>query len=87
MIIAKILLMHIRNMSDQSNDIQRRVVSLPMGIDYKKYQDLIMTKELVTKVNSIKAKFNGVKIILSVDRLDPTKQIIRKVVILENIIR
>lgn len=72
--------------SNQLTDIQGRVVSIPMGIDYKKYQNLIMTKKLAIKVNSIRTKFNGVKIILSVDRLDPTKQILRKVVVLKKIL-
>lgn len=47
----------------------------PMGIDYKKYSQAPLTKEVKNEIKNIKKRSNSNQIILSVDRMDYTKGI------------
>lgn len=49
------------------------VSDFPMGIDYTKFQRAIKTRAVQTAVRKLAYRYRGKKVILSVDRLDPTK--------------
>lgn len=50
-----------------------RVSDFPMGIDYAKFQRAVKTRAVQTSVRKLAYRYRGKKVILSVDRLDPTK--------------
>jgi trehalose 6-phosphate synthase/phosphatase len=50
-----------------------RVADFPMGIDYVKFSSAVQTKTVQQEVRRLRRKYFGKKIILTVDRLDPTK--------------
>lgn len=50
-----------------------RVSDFPMGIDYGKFQRAVKTRAVQTAVRKLAYRYRGKKVILSVDRLDPTK--------------
>ncbi len=52
-----------------------RVTDFPMGIDYAKYVKATKQKEIRLELLKLRAKYRGKKVILSVDRIDPTKGI------------
>ncbi len=65
----------------QVDEIQldRRVVDVdafPMGINYSKYNNAILTKEVEDKAKELKESFGNGKLMLSVDRLDYSKGIL-----------
>lgn len=50
-----------------------RVAEFPMGIDYEKYAEASKTKEVKKAVKLYRKRYGKCKVIVSVDRLDPTK--------------
>lgn len=50
-----------------------RVSDFPMGIDYGKFQQAVRTRSVRAAVRRLTYRYRGKKVILSVDRLDPTK--------------
>lgn len=50
-----------------------RVSDFPMGIDYGKFQQAVRTRGVKNAGRKLAYRYRGKKVILSVDRLDPTK--------------
>jgi trehalose 6-phosphate synthase/phosphatase len=57
-----------------------RVDEFPMGIDYKKYAHAGKSKEVKLAAKRYKKRYSGRKLIVSVDRLDPTKGLIERLI-------
>ncbi|MDX9703743.1 MAG: bifunctional alpha,alpha-trehalose-phosphate synthase (UDP-forming)/trehalose-phosphatase [Candidatus Auribacterota bacterium] len=55
-----------------------KVDAFPMGIDYARFADAACSKEVKKEAEKIRAKLDGKKIILSIDRLDYTKGIAQR---------
>ncbi|MCG6194527.1 bifunctional alpha,alpha-trehalose-phosphate synthase (UDP-forming)/trehalose-phosphatase [Leptospira sp. FAT2] len=55
------------------NDRLVKVETFPMGIHYSKFRNYSLTEECAIKRNEFKLGFSGKKIVLSVDRLDYSK--------------
>lgn len=61
--------------------IQNRVIkadAFPMGINFKKFQDGDENPEVFREIKKLKEKSRGTKTILSIDRLDYTKGILKR---------
>ena len=58
------------------NDRPVVVESFPMGIDYRKFEELTLQKEVLEYVDVLKKNFSGERMILSIDRLDYSKGIL-----------
>lgn len=54
------------------------VEAIPMGINYKLYNDAILNKEVQEKALTLKKNYGNRKLILSVDRLDYSKGILHR---------
>ncbi len=52
--------------------------TFPMGIDFKKYATALEVPEICSEYEELRKTFAGVKVILSVDRLDYTKGILNR---------
>ncbi|HTA83496.1 MAG TPA: bifunctional alpha,alpha-trehalose-phosphate synthase (UDP-forming)/trehalose-phosphatase [Bacteroidia bacterium] len=75
--------LHILGVSHHMNDVlyNDRLVKIgtfPMGIDYSKYHRAATSKEISKECLTLKNKFRGVKLILSIDRQDYTKGIVNR---------
>jgi trehalose 6-phosphate synthase/phosphatase len=57
---------------------QIRVAEFPMGIDYAKFTEASKTKDVRQLVHGYKKKYKGLKVIASVDRLDPSKGLVER---------
>jgi len=55
-----------------------RVADFPMGIDADKYAKAIKSSEVKTALRKYKHKYRGKKVIVAVDRLDPTKGLVER---------
>ncbi|HSX37113.1 MAG TPA: bifunctional alpha,alpha-trehalose-phosphate synthase (UDP-forming)/trehalose-phosphatase, partial [Patescibacteria group bacterium] len=55
-----------------------RVTDFPMGIDYDKYARAARTREVKRAIKRYKQKYKGRKVIVAVDRLDPTKGLVER---------
>jgi trehalose 6-phosphate synthase/phosphatase len=55
-----------------------RVTDFPMGIDYTKWTKAAKTKAVRTELAKFRVKYLGLKVILTVDRLDPTKGLVER---------
>lgn len=55
-----------------------RVAEFPMGIDYVKFSSAIRARKVQLELNKLKRRYLGKKIILTVDRLDPTKGFVER---------
>lgn len=55
-----------------------RVANLPMGIDYKKYDIAGRSKDVKAAAKRYRRKYRGQKIIVAVDRMDPSKGLRRR---------
>ncbi len=55
-----------------------QIASLPMGIDYKKYARAGRSKDVKAAVKRYRRKYRRQKIIVAVDRLDPTKGLVKR---------
>jgi len=60
------------------NNRSVRVANFPMGIDYEKYAQASKTKSVQEIVKGYRKQFRHKKIIVSVDRLDPSKGLVEK---------
>lgn len=56
-----------------NNSRNVRVAEFPMGIDYKKYAAASRSKEVKQAFKDYKKRYAKCKVIVSIDRLDPTK--------------
>lgn len=52
--------------------------TFPMGIDFQRYSDYMSNKKISREIDILKKSYHGIKIILSMDRLDFTKGIIER---------
>ncbi len=55
-----------------------RVIDFPMGIDYEKWVRASKQKAVRTELTKLRLKYRGLKMILTVDRLDPTKGLVER---------
>ncbi len=55
-----------------------RVTDFPMGIDYDKYAQAARTREVKRAIKRYKQRYKGRKVIVAVDRLDPTKGLVER---------
>ncbi|HET7320429.1 MAG TPA: bifunctional alpha,alpha-trehalose-phosphate synthase (UDP-forming)/trehalose-phosphatase [Candidatus Saccharimonadales bacterium] len=55
-----------------------RVTDFPMGIDTDKYSQAIKMREVKVAVSKFKKRYRGRKVIVAVDRLDPTKGLVER---------
>lgn len=55
-----------------------RVTDFPMGIDYGKFARATKQRAVRTEVLKLRAKYGRKKIVLTVDRLDPTKGLVER---------
>lgn len=55
-----------------------RVSHFPMGIDYQKYASATKSKEVKAAVRKYKRRYRGYKVIVAVDRLDPSKGLVER---------
>ncbi len=53
-----------------------RVADLPIGIDYKKFADASLSLDVSIEYKKLQWKYRGKKVILTIDRLDPSKGLI-----------
>lgn len=60
------------------NDRIIEVDSMPMGIDYKKFENAVREPETISEVVKFSQQFGQQKLILSIDRLDYTKGILQR---------
>ncbi len=52
--------------------------TFPMGIDYRRYSDYLKNRKISREIESFRKNLGGIKMILSMDRLDFTKGIIER---------
>jgi trehalose 6-phosphate synthase/phosphatase len=57
--------------------------AFPMGIDFKKYSSLPKVKEVQDQILHLQENYKGIKVILSVDRLDYSKGILQRLMAFE----
>jgi trehalose 6-phosphate synthase/phosphatase len=55
-----------------------RVTDFPMGIDYEKYVRASKARAVKSELAKFRLKYHGLKMILTVDRLDPTKGLVER---------
>lgn len=55
-----------------------KVGSYPMGIDYQKYASAGKTKAVKAAVKYYRKRYNRLKLIVAIDRLDPTKGLVER---------
>lgn len=55
-----------------------RVLDFPIGINYRKFADASKSSAVSIEVNKLNWKYRGKKIILTIDRLDPTKGLVER---------
>jgi trehalose 6-phosphate synthase/phosphatase len=60
------------------NDRSVVVESFPMGIDSRKYEELTRDDKVKEQIDLLKSNFKGVKMVLSVDRLDYSKGVLQR---------
>ena len=56
-----------------------RITNFPMGIDYARFARSVKLKSVKKEISKLRTKYRNQKIILTVDRLDPTKGLIERV--------
>jgi trehalose 6-phosphate synthase/phosphatase len=64
-----------------------RISNFPMGIDYSKFDRTQKLKSVRQEVFRLQTKYQNKKIILTVDRLDPTKGLVERVSAYRNFLR
>ena len=55
-----------------------RVTDFPMGIDYDKYEKARKSRAVLREYAKLRLKYHGQKVILTVDRLDPSKGLVER---------
>ena len=81
-------LLHV-NLSANIISLPDRLVvaeAFPMGIDEQKYASLTQSEEVKQEIKKLKETFNGVRTILSVDRLDYSKGILQRLQAFEELL-
>lgn len=66
---------------------QIKVDSFPIGIDYAKFKQTTLSKEVAIEATRLREHYRNQKIILSVDRLDYTKGIVHRLDAFEQFLR
>ncbi len=61
-----------------AGDHNVRVASFPMGIDYEKYSSAGKSKTVKAAVRRYRKRYRKLRVIASVDRLDPTKGLVER---------
>ncbi|MGI4803225.1 MAG: bifunctional alpha,alpha-trehalose-phosphate synthase (UDP-forming)/trehalose-phosphatase [Janthinobacterium lividum] len=82
-------LLHV-NLSSNIISLPNRLVvaeAFPMGIDEQKYASLVQSEAVQQEIIHLKESFNGIKTILSVDRLDYSKGILQRLQAFEELLR
>lgn len=64
-----------------------RITNFPMGIDYNRFARTVKFKSLEKEVLRLKTKYQDKKVILTVDRLDPTKGLIERAIAYRDLLR
>jgi len=64
-----------------------RITNFPMGIDYTKFAKIANSKSLEKDMVSMRTKYLDKKMILTVDRLDPTKGLIERAIAYRDYLR
>lgn len=64
-----------------------RITNFPMGIDYRKFARTAKRKSVKKEISRLSAKYKDQKIVLTVDRLDPTKGLIERVIAFQDLLR
>lgn len=64
-----------------------RALDFPMGIDYKKFSQATKRRAVKQELRKLEEKYRGKKVILTVDRLDPSKGIRERVVAYQTLLR
>lgn len=57
---------------------QIRIGNFPMGIDYTKYAGAARSKEVKAAMRKYRKRYKGKKVIVAVDRLDPSKGLVER---------
>jgi len=57
-----------------------RVLDFPIGINYRKFAEASKSSAVTIEVNRLNWKYRGKKVILTIDRLDPTKGLVERLV-------
>lgn len=55
-----------------------RVVDFPIGINYRKFAEAAQSTEVSLELSKLRWKYRGKKVILTIDRLDPTKGLVER---------
>lgn len=55
-----------------------RVVDFPIGINYRKFAEAAQSSAVTLELNKLRWKYFGKKVILTIDRLDPTKGLVER---------
>ncbi|MGI4727679.1 MAG: bifunctional alpha,alpha-trehalose-phosphate synthase (UDP-forming)/trehalose-phosphatase [Janthinobacterium lividum] len=82
-------LLHV-NLSSNIISLPNRLVvaeAFPMGIDEQKYASLVQSEAVQKEIIHLKESFNGIKTVLSVDRLDYSKGILQRLQAFEELLR
>jgi len=64
-----------------------RITNFPMGIDYARFAYTVKLKSVKKEISFLKNKYIGKKIILTVDRLDPTKGLVERAIAYRDFLR
>jgi trehalose 6-phosphate synthase/phosphatase len=64
-----------------------RITNFPMGIDYKKFARTAKRKSVKKEIARLSIKYADQKIVLTVDRLDPTKGLIERAIAFRDLLR
>ena len=69
------------------NDRQIVVDSFPMGIDDKRFENLTKSPEVQETITTLRTTFEGIKMVLSIDRLDYSKGILQRLHAFEKLLK
>lgn len=64
-----------------------RVTDFPMGIDYSKFARATKQRAVKRSVLKLRSKYRGKRVILTVDRLDPTKGLVERLKAYQSLLR
>lgn len=64
-----------------------RVTDFPIGIDYEKYEKARKSSAVTRELAKLRLQYAGLKVILTVDRLDPSKGLVERVRAYQTLLR
>jgi trehalose 6-phosphate synthase/phosphatase len=64
-----------------------RVTDFPMGIDYGKFARATKLRAVRRELLKLRSKYHGKRVILTVDRLDPTKGLVERITAYQQLLR